>query len=213
MRVEQETGKTTRSTLTDVLRRFQYLLDPLAEVLNRLRIQPNTLTLAGLAGNLIGALLVADGRLVAGGIVILLIGPIDALDGAMARLRGEPSEFGAFVDSVTDRYSELVIFLGLLVYFLRAGDLLVVLLVFTAAAGSVLVSYVRARGEALGYSVKGGMLTRVERYLVLPPALIFGVPEAGVIIIAVLANLTALQRVLIVRRQAHARSGVQTDVD
>lgn len=212
MRAEQDTSKTP-GTLTDVLRRFQYLLDPLAAYLNRLRIQPNTLTLAGLAGNLIGAILVADGRLVAGGILILLMGPIDALDGAMARLRGEPSEFGAFVDSVTDRYSELVILLGLLVYFINHGDLLLVILVFIAAAGSVLVSYVRARGEALGYSVKGGLLTRVERYLVLPPALIFGVPGVGVLIIAALANLTAVQRILIVRRQAHRHPGIKSDVD
>lgn len=212
MRAEQETTKRP-DTFTDMLRRFQYLLDPLAAFLNRQRLQPNTLTLAGLGGNLIGAILLANGQLMAGGILTLLMGPIDALDGAMARLREEPSEFGAFVDSVTDRYSELVILLGILIYFVREGELLLVTLAFVAAAGSVLVSYVRARGEALGFQVKGGLLTRVERYLVLAPALIFGVPSVGVIIVAALANLTALQRVMIVRRQARSSAGERAHVD
>lgn len=211
MQVEQGSDEP-RATFTDVLRRFQYLLDPIAERLNRLKIQPNTLTLAGLTGNLIGAIFIADGRLTVGGLLILFMGPVDALDGAMARLRGEPTEFGAFVDSVTDRYSELVIFLGLLVYYLRGGDTLLALLVFSAAAGSVLVSYVRARGEALGYRVKGGLLTRVERYMVLAPTLLFGIPAIGVAIIAILANLTALQRVLLVRAQARVQIGAKPDV-
>ncbi len=80
--------------------------------------------------------------------------------------------------------------------------MLLTALVFAAAAGSVMVSYVRARGEALGYQVKGGVLTRVERYLVIGPSLILGVPLLGVGIVAILANLTALQRIRIVRRQA-----------
>jgi CDP-diacylglycerol--glycerol-3-phosphate 3-phosphatidyltransferase len=191
------------NTLTDYLRaNYQHLLDPPAAFLNRLGIAPNTVTLLGLAGNLVGALLLAQGQFRLGGLIVVVMGPIDALDGAMARLRGEPSEFGAFVDSVTDRYSELTIYGGLLYYALRAGDARLAGLVFAAAAGSVLVSYVRARGEALGYEVKGGVLTRVERYLVLAPSLLLSVPLVGVGIVALLANVTALQRVLIVRRLA-----------
>jgi CDP-diacylglycerol--glycerol-3-phosphate 3-phosphatidyltransferase len=191
------------ATLTDFLRvHLQHLLDPVASFLNRIGIQPNTVTLLGLAGNLVGALWLAQGKFALGGFMVLLMGPVDALDGTMARLRGEPSEFGAFVDSVTDRYSELTIYGGLLVYALVHAELTLAFLVFLAAAGSVLVSYVRARGEALGYSVKGGMLTRVERYLVLGPCLLFNLPLVGVAIVAFLANVTALQRVLHVRRQA-----------
>jgi CDP-diacylglycerol--glycerol-3-phosphate 3-phosphatidyltransferase len=191
------------ATLTDFLRvHLQHLLDPVASFLNRIGIQPNTVTLLGLAGNLVGALWLAQGKFALGGFMVLLMGPVDALDGTMARLRGEPSEFGAFVDSVTDRYSELTIYGGLLVYALLHAELTLAFLVFLAAAGSVLVSYVRARGEALGYSVKGGMLTRVERYLVLGPCLLFNLPLVGVAIVAFLANVTALQRVLHVRRQA-----------
>jgi CDP-diacylglycerol--glycerol-3-phosphate 3-phosphatidyltransferase len=96
-----------------------------------------------------------------------------------------------------------VIFGGLLVHFLILDDWRSALGVYLAASGSVLVSFVRARGEASGYNTKIGILTRLERYLVLSPALILNIPMVGVWIIAVLANLTALQRILDVRRQAH----------
>jgi CDP-diacylglycerol--glycerol-3-phosphate 3-phosphatidyltransferase len=127
----------------------------------------------------------------------------------MARLRGEPSDFGAFVDSVTDRYSELVIFLGLLLYYNSQGDWVSTLGVYLAAAGSVLVSYVRARAQSLGYEAKVGILTRAERYAVLAPSLIFNIPWVGVWIIAVLANITAFQRIIHVRRIAHVQMDEQ----
>jgi CDP-diacylglycerol--glycerol-3-phosphate 3-phosphatidyltransferase len=123
---------------------------------------------------------------------------------ARSRARGEPQEFGAFVDSVTDRYSELAIYAALLFYFLQLDDLLAVMLVFFAAAGSVLVSYIRARAQSLGYEAKVGILTRVERYFIVGPSLLFNIPLVGVAIVAVGANLTALQRILHVRRAAHA---------
>ena len=102
-----------------------------------------------------------------GGLFVLLMGPVDALDGTMARLRGEASDFGAFVDLVTDRYSELIIYGGLLYYFLNTGDTIGGLLVFVAAAGSVLVSYVKARAEGLGYEAKVGLLSVLNGILFL----------------------------------------------
>jgi CDP-diacylglycerol--glycerol-3-phosphate 3-phosphatidyltransferase len=203
----KESATEPRPTLTDLLRVwFKDLLDPAAAFLNRLGLAPNTLTLMGLAGNFVGAIFLAQGQLLTGGLIVLLMGPIDALDGPMARQRGESSDFGAFVDSVTDRYNELTILAGLLWFFLSKGDSISSGLIFAAAAGSVLVSYMRARGEALGFKVKGGILTRVERYLVLVPSLILGFPSVGVGIVAVLANLTAVQRVLLVRSQARQRA-------
>jgi CDP-diacylglycerol--glycerol-3-phosphate 3-phosphatidyltransferase len=194
----------SRSTLADQLRvRFKWVLDPIGTFFNRLGVKPNTMTILGLIGNAVGAVFLALGNMTIGGLIILAMGPVDALDGTMARLRGEASNFGSFVDSVTDRYSELVIFGGLLVHFLVLNDWRSALGVYLAAAGSVLVSFVRARGEASGYNTKIGILTRLERYLVLSPALILNIPMVGVWIIAVLANLTALQRILDVRRQAH----------
>jgi len=198
--------KTEKVTLTGLLRGlFKGILDPIGAFLNRLGLAPNTVTLLGLTGNIVGAILIAKGNMLWGGLMVLLMGPVDALDGTMARLRGEPSDFGGFVDSVTDRYSELVIYGGLIYYFLSQGDALASLVVFIAASGSVLVSYVRARAEALGFDATVGALTRVERYLVLAPGLAFNYPLVAVWIIAIMANFTALQRIWYVRRQAHKR--------
>lgn len=195
-----------RKTLTEYLRLwFKWFLDPLGTFFNRLGITPNMMTMAGLLGNAVGAYFLARGEMLTGGLLVLLMTPIDALDGTMARLRGEPGDFGAFVDSVTDRYSELIIYGGLLYYFLSLGNPVGGLLVFGAAAGSVLVSYVKARAEGLGYEAKIGLLTRVERYLVLAPALVFNQVFIGLGIIAVFANITALQRIWHVRSQAHAK--------
>jgi CDP-diacylglycerol--glycerol-3-phosphate 3-phosphatidyltransferase len=195
-----------RKTLTDYLRLwFKWVLDPLGGFFNRLGITPNTMTMLGLLGNAVGAYYLARGEMLTGGLFVLLMTPIDALDGTMARLRGESSDFGAFVDSVTDRYSELIIYAGLLYYFLSQGQALGGLLVFGAAAGSVLVSYVKARAEGLGYEAKIGLLTRVERYIVLAPSLVFNQVILGLAIIAIFANITALQRIWHVRAQAHAK--------
>lgn len=180
---------------------FKDILDRAGGTVNKWGIHPNTVTILGLVGNTIGAALLATGNITLGGILVLFMGPIDALDGAMARLRGEPTKFGAFVDSVTDRYSELVIFAGLIIHFLIIHDGLACGVVYFAAAGSVLVSYVKARAESLGYEAKVGVLTRVERYLVLAPCLVLSIPMVAVWIIAIFANFTALQRILKVRKQ------------
>jgi CDP-diacylglycerol--glycerol-3-phosphate 3-phosphatidyltransferase len=195
-----------QSTLTDLLRvRFKGVVDPIGAFLNRLGIHPNTLTLVGLAGNLVGAFFLAQSNFLVGGLIILVMAPIDALDGTMARLRGETSEFGAFVDSVTDRYSELLIFGGLLTHYIRTSQDILAVLTFAAAAGSVLVSYNRARAEGLGFHAKVGILTRVERFVILIPSLVLGIPWLGIGIIAVFANITALQRIISVRKQARNR--------
>jgi CDP-diacylglycerol--glycerol-3-phosphate 3-phosphatidyltransferase len=199
-------GTSSKKTFSDYLRLwFKWVLDPLGGFFNRLGLTPNMMTMLGLIGNTIGAYYLARGDMVTGGIFVLLMTPIDALDGTMARLRGESSDFGAFVDSVSDRYSELIIYGGLLYHFLETGEPVGGLLVFGAAAGSVLVSYVKARAEGLGFEAKVGLLTRVERYLVLAPSLVFKQLYLGLGIIAVLANITAMQRIWYVRRQAHKK--------
>ncbi len=193
-------------TFSDYLRLwFKWVLDPLGGFFNGLGLTPNMMTMLGLIGNSVGAYYLAMGNMLTGGLLVLLMTPIDALDGTMARLRGESSDFGAFVDSVSDRYSELIIYGGLLYHFLSLGEPLGGLLVFGAAAGSVLVSYVKARAEGLGYDAKVGLLTRVERYLVLAPSLVFNQLYLGLGIIAIFANFTALQRIWHVRSQAHKR--------
>lgn len=194
-----------KKTFTDFLRvAFKWFLDPIGGFLNRIGLTPNSVTLLGVFGNIVAAYFVVKGQISIGGLIMLIVWPIDALDGTMARLRGEASDWGAFVDSVSDRYSELII-LGALLYYFAMNNLQVAEIVtFAAAAGSILVSYVKARAEAQSFSAKEGLLTRAERYLVLGPALLFNYPVIGVWIIAVLANFTALQRIWMVRAQAHA---------
>lgn len=208
--MEHSAKEKERLTFTDYMRaRTKGMLDPFASFFNKIGLMPNTMTILGLVGNTIGAVFLAFGNFVVGGLIILAMGPVDALDGTMARLKGEAGDFGAFVDSVTDRYSELVIFLGLTLYYVQKQEWIAVALVYLAAAGSVLVSYIRARGQSLGYDTKVGILTRMERYLVLAPALVFSwIPYVlliGVGIIAVFANITALQRILDIRRQARQK--------
>lgn len=208
--MEQANENKQTVTFTDRLRTmFRGVTEPIAAFFNRLGLMPNSMTLLGLAGNVAGAILLAQGNMTWGGVIILVMGPVDALDGTMARLRGMAGSFGAFVDSVTDRYSELIIFGGLIYYYAQQNDMLSSIGVYAAAAGSVLVSYIRSRGQSLGWDTKVGILTRAERYLVLAPTLILNVPMVGVWIIAILANVTALQRIIDVRRQARQDNSIQ----
>ncbi len=184
---------------------FRWYYGPIAAFLNRLGIKPNTLTLLGFVGTIGCAILIALGHMTWAGILLLIMGPIDAMDGALARLRNEASDWGAFVDSVTDRYSELFLFLGFLIHYMLHPNATGMLLAYLAASGSVLVSYVKARADASKLDANVGLLTRVERYIVLIPCLIFNLPMVGLVIIAIFANFTALQRILRVRRDAYRR--------
>jgi len=210
--MEKTANNTTipKKTFSDYLRLwFKWVLDPLGKFFLALGLTPNMMTVLGLVGNAVGAYYLARGEMLVGGILVAVMSPIDALDGTMARLRGEASDWGAFVDSVSDRYSELFIFGGLLYHFLAIGDTTGGMLTFAAAAGSVLVSYVRARAEGLGFEAKVGLLTRAERYLVLAPALVFNQLMLGLGILAIFANFTALQRVWYVRKFAHLMDKIE----
>jgi CDP-diacylglycerol--glycerol-3-phosphate 3-phosphatidyltransferase len=199
-----------KKTFTDFLRLgFKWFLDPVAGFLNRIGLTPNSVTLIGVAGNIVAAFFIARGQIMIGGAIVLIVWPIDALDGSMARLRGEASDWGAFVDSVSDRYSELIILGALLYHFAMTSQHIAAVVTFVAAAGSILVSYVKARAEAQSFSAREGLLTRAERYFVLGPSLLFNIPVIGVWIIAILANFTALQRIWVVRAQAHDRMRTQ----
>jgi CDP-diacylglycerol--glycerol-3-phosphate 3-phosphatidyltransferase len=195
-----------KMTFSDKMRIwFRWYYGPIAAFLNRLGIRPNTVTLVGLAGTVGCAVLIALGHMTWAGVLLLIMGPVDAMDGALARLRNEASDWGAFVDSVTDRYAELVLFLGFMIYYMLHANATGVLLAYLAAAGSVLVSFVKARADASKLDANVGLLTRVERYLVLIPGLIFNLPMVVLVIIAIFANFTALQRILRVRRDAYRR--------
>lgn len=200
-------------TFTEQLRRtFSWILDPSAHFLNRIGVQPNMLTLAGLIGTAVGAYYLALGNFRLGAVLIGLMSLVDAFDGPLARLRGEPKNFGAFVDSVSDRYAELLIYAGLLWYSLSQDDNWLSLAVYFAGFGSVLVSYTRARAQSLGMDAKIGMFSRVERISILGFALFFNYVFWGVAIVAIGSNLTAFRRVWHVRAEAHKHESYHREV-
>jgi CDP-diacylglycerol--glycerol-3-phosphate 3-phosphatidyltransferase len=193
----KEDNKIGSITFTDFLRKkLGKALNLLAIYLNNTGLSPNVVTISGLLGNIIASVLLAQGFIQIGGVIVLLVGFTDAFDGAMARARGTINPFGAFLDSVMDRYSEMFLFGGLLINYLNKADYYSILLVYLAAIGSFLVSYTRARGQSLGIDVKSGILTRLERFLILSLSLLFNLPYIGILIIAIFANFTAIQRII-----------------
>ena len=194
--------KKPRFSLEMYLRKvFKGIIDPIASGFLKIGLTPNTITGIGFIFSCVSAFLISQGRFTAAGLVLLFAGPLDVIDGSMARKMGPLTAYGPLIDSVTDRYSEFVVFGGLIFYYVNSKNDIGILLVFLAAAGSVLVSYVKARAEALGLNSKMGILTRVERLIIMIACLIFGVPMVALWIIAILANVTSIQRLLFVRKQ------------
>ena len=193
----------SRISLEEVLRKIvKTPLDAIASFLLRIRLQPNHITLLGLLGSIAAGVLIAFGYLLWAGLLAAIMAPLDAVDGAMARLKGSPTKFGSFFDSVIDRYDELFLLAGLTYHFIQQANTWGVMLTFGAAAGSVLVSYTRAKAEALGLNAKVGFMTRIERSIVLIIGLLVGKPLVSVGIIAILANITAIQRIASVWQQS-----------
>ncbi len=151
-----------------------YLEQPVARFLARLGLSPNGVTLIGLVVAGGAAYLLSAGHLWAGGIVLLFAGIFDLFDGALARMTNRVSSFGALLDSVVDRVSEAIILLGLLIYYTRLDSMEGIILVYLALAGSIMVSYLRARSEGLGIDCKVGIMTRPERVAALGIGLIAG---------------------------------------
>jgi len=199
---KQETQVKSKWSLEMYLRKvFKNVIDPIAKGLLQLGITPNTITAIGFLLSTVAAVFASQGKFTIAGLILLVAAPLDVVDGSMARLIGTPSAYGSLIDSVTDRYSELVVFGGMMFYFVNTQDTLAAMLIYIAAAGSVLVSYVKARAEGLNLSAKVGLLTRVERLIILITCMIFNIPMVALWIIAVLANFTAIQRLLYVRKQ------------
>lgn len=191
--------------LSSIVRRLaQSLLNSIAVRLDRLGVTPNALTLIGFLGMCVIGLLLANGQFALGGVLIILAGMFDALDGSLARLTNRVTKFGAFLDSTTDRYAEGVLFLGILAWYLPRGVTNVAYLVYLSLLGSLMVSYARARAEGIGVECKEGLLTRFERIALLVIGLlltaVFGDTPILVVlaILAVFTNITAVQRMWLV---------------
>lgn len=190
-------------SLTDRLRGwFQPLLDTIADALLSIGITPNTATVIGCLGNVLAAVLIAMGYLTWGGLVTLFWVLFDALDGTMARRSNSVSALGGFLDSTLDRMVEFFLFTALGWYFLQQQQPLGVLLTFIALSGCLITSYARAKAEAMQFTCKVGILTRVERFVIFILSLLFQIPMIGIAILALLSQITVLQRILTVVKQA-----------
>ena len=186
---------------------LRYVEKPGAMVLNGLGLSPNAVTILGFFIVVVSASFVGLGHLKIGGLLFLIGGAMDLFDGALARLSQRVTAFGALLDSLLDRLGEAVLYLGLVVYGLHidpdSRNLMVYIsLVFLSLTSSQAVSYLRARGEALGVDSRGGLITRPERVIILAAALMLG--EATTLLalgfITFFSVWTMLSRLMHIRR-------------
>jgi CDP-diacylglycerol--glycerol-3-phosphate 3-phosphatidyltransferase len=181
------------------------LIKPAVDFFIRLELNPNFFTTIGFILTIGAAVLFAVGQLVIGGAIVLLAGTFDIIDGKVARATNRVTKFGALYDSTLDRYAEVIMFFGLAFYFVKANMFLTSVAVSFALGGSMMVSYVRARAEALGFQCKVGIMQRPERIVYIGfgailsfiriwqfdhPTLVFAIG-----LIAIFANVTAVQRI------------------
>jgi len=182
----------------------RYAAEPLVRLLAATHISPNTLTWLGFLLTLGAAALIAMGHLLAAGIVVLVAGSFDILDGALARWTNRITRFGGILDSTLDRLSDAVLLFGVLGLFLLAQEQSAlftflpkewsIVLVFIALASSQFVSYIRARAEAAGLECQMGLFTRAERVVVLVLGLLTSQVSIALAIIAALSLVTFIQR-------------------
>ncbi len=173
-------------------------LEPVATAAARIGLTPNRITTTGCALSISAALFVHFGHWVIGGVVFLVAGTLDMLDGAVARNQGQATRFGAMWDSTLDRFGEAAIFVAIALHYATSPPLLFATLV--AWFTSLMTSYVRARSEGLGTSCSEGWVTRPERVVLLSAGLLFGILEVAVSVLAVGGALTVVQRLWFARR-------------
>lgn len=177
---------------------------PLTEFIKSLNVNPNSLTTLGTILTVVGAIFFALSYLRLGGLFIVLGAICDTMDGRIAKDGDKKTKFGALYDSVMDRYSEIIMFFGIAVHFVRHDAYWSSVAIFAALGGSVMVSYVRARAEGLGFECSVGMMQRAERIAYISVGAIIGklpiINEFFLIlaiwVIAILSNVTAIQRLV-----------------
>lgn len=172
------------------------MIEPLAELLVAVGIGPNAITVAGFVLQLGVATLFVLGHVRWGGVLLIIVAPLDALDGAVARAAGSETAFGAFLDSTLDRLSDAALILGLAAYQFQTGVLLEVVLFLVGLVAALMVSYTRARAEALGAGCSVGLLTRLERILLIAVLSALRLTTLLAWTLAVLSVLTFLQRMV-----------------
>jgi CDP-diacylglycerol---glycerol-3-phosphate 3-phosphatidyltransferase len=191
-----------------IQQRVRQFVTSIMRPLAGLGVTPNTLTVLGLLLSILTAFVIAQGWLLAGGLLVLFAGIFDMFDGALARARNAATTFGAFFDSTLDRYSEGIILFGLLIYALREPDLQdrfwpfgneqpwMISLIYITVVGSIMVSYAKARAEGLGLECKTGLLARPERVVILAIGLLTGFVIWALMLLAIFSNVTAVERIV-----------------
>jgi CDP-diacylglycerol--glycerol-3-phosphate 3-phosphatidyltransferase len=182
------------------------LLEPSTQYLVEKRFRPDILTMVGFLLNMVAAILFGLGQIRWAGLAVLLAGIFDIMDGQVARVGRQATSFGALLDSTVDRYSEIFVWFGIAVSFIKSDApyaLWTCAAVFFALAGSLMVSYVRARVEGLGEECKVGLMQRPERVIAIGVGALVGQLALTLVVwaVALLANYTALHRVLHFRKR------------
>ncbi len=182
--------------VTDLVRAWgMRVTQPIARFLSRLGLSPNAVTVLGFVLTAAVAAVLASGRTQLAGFLLILALGADAIDGTLARLMGNTTRFGAFLDSTLDRWAEVLVYGALIWTFLQTHQDRGVMLATASMSFSLLVSYTRARAEGVGLTCKEGLFTRFERLVVLIAGLILNQVVIALWIIAALAGFTALQRI------------------
>ncbi len=179
--------------------------EPIGPALKKARITPNQLTLLGVALSFLGAAILSTGRLRTGMLVLIFTWLFDVMDGAMAKYSGQVSRFGGFLDSVMDRYTEGAVFVAFAYYYAAAGNAAMAAVTTFALIGAAAVSYARARAEnEIDARCSIGVGDRLTRLVTLAVFTMIGYPEAGLVIVMLLAHYTVLQRIFFTRRALEA---------
>ena len=181
---------------------FGWLIDHIVRWLALSRIHPNVLTFLGLLINVWAAFLFAEGKFRWAAAVVIGAGLFDMVDGRVARATDRVTRFGGFFDSVLDRYSDLALYIGLLVYYASINRFFYIVLTAIVMTGSVMVSYVRARAECTIPRCKVGFLERPERVVLIIIGALFGRMAQVLWVIAVLSNLTVVHRMIYTWQEA-----------
>ena len=188
-----------------------YIIDKIVRALALARIHPNALTFLGLVINIIAAWQFARGRFLVAGLVVMAAGIFDLVDGPVARQTNRVTRFGGFLDSVVDRYSDLALFMGLLVYYASINRFFYIVLTAIVMTGSVMVSYTRARAENSIPSCKVGFLERPERIVLIILGALFDRMAPVLWIIAVLSNVTVVYRMVYTWEQSRELERAQLE--
>ncbi len=204
-----ETAVPAKKTFTDQMRaRTKFLIDPVVTFLARYKLSPDFFTVLGMLTHFLFAYLIAIGQMTWAGIALLVLAPLDAIDGSLARKLGRKQDgFGAFLDSTLDRLAEIILYGGFIIYYMNLDDPRMLAVSYLAVSGSLMVSYSRAKAESLGYHSKVGIASRVERYVVLIVFLILNMPDIALIILAAATYITLAQRMYSVWKQAYGPGG------